>query len=110
MRDHQELDDRSLALHRLIAEKIRQDPSLFNKARATLASWRTRVSSRSQPYLDEWESLMNQGIEACMAVAVEESEHATALRQSSPLSGLLSNQDRFAFLKTWTKDGGHVAH
>ena len=37
MRTHQELDDRSLALHRLIADKVRHDPALFDKARATLA-------------------------------------------------------------------------
>lgn len=104
MRTHQEIDERTLAMHRLVAEKIRQDPALFNKAKATLARWRNRVSINSQPYLHEWEALMNQGIEACLAVAVEESERATALRQSSPFAGLLTHQDRFTFLKTWKVD------
>ncbi|MDO9002312.1 MAG: hypothetical protein Q7V20_02520 [Aquabacterium sp.] len=110
MRTHQELDDRSLALHRLIADKIRHDPALFDKARATLDHWRQRVSIRTQPCLDEWAHLMDQGIDACLAVAVEDSERATALRQSSPFSGLLSNQDRFAFLKAWPKGIDHAAH
>ena len=78
MRTHQELDDRSLALHRLIADKIRHDPALFDKARATLDHWRQRVSIRAQPCLDEWAQLMDQGMDACLAVAVENSEHATA--------------------------------
>ncbi|MBC7700275.1 hypothetical protein, partial [Aquabacterium sp.] len=105
MRTHQDLDDRSLALHRLIADKIRRDPALFDKARATLAHWRQRVSIRTQPCLAEWAALMDQGMDACLAMAVEDSEHATALRQSSPFSGLLSNQDRFAFLKAWPSKG-----
>lgn len=101
MRTHQELDARSLALHCLIAEKIRQDPTLFDRAKATLARWRTTVCEGSQPYLEEWENLMNQGIEACLAVAVEDSERAAALRQSSPFCGILSEQERLAFLKAW---------
>ncbi len=104
MRTHQEIDERTLAMHRLVAEKIRQTPALFDKAKATLARWRTTVSVSSQPYLLEWELLMNQGVETCLAVAVEESERAKALRQSSPFAGLLTHQDRFTFLKTWSLD------
>ena len=102
MRTHQEIDKRSLAMHRLVAEKIRQNPALFNQARATLARWRKTVCVSSQPHLREWECLMNQGMEACLAFAVEDSERATQLRQSSPFAGLLSHSDRFAFLKTWS--------
>lgn len=104
MRTHQEIDERSLALHRLIADKIRSDPALFERARGTLARWRTTVCSASQPYLAEWERLMNQGVDTCLAVAVEDSQWATALRQSSPFTGVLTNQERFAFLKTWRRD------
>lgn len=104
MRTHLEIDERSLALHRMVADKIRQNPALFDQARATLARWRKTVCVSSQPYLCEWEHLMNHGIEACLTVAVEDSEHATALRQSSPFAGLLTNQDRFAFLRTWRLD------
>ena len=102
MRTHQEIDERSLAMHRLIAEKISQNPALFDKAKATLARWRTTVCISSQPYLLEWERLMNLGLEACLAAAIEESERATALRQSSPFAGLLTHQERFVFLKTWS--------
>lgn len=104
MRTHQEIDERSLAMHRLVAEKIRQTPALFDKAKATLARWRTTVCVNSQPYLLEWERLMSLGIEACLAVAVEDSERATALRQSSPFAGLLTHQERFVFLRTWSLD------
>ncbi len=101
MQTHRQIDDRSLAMHRLIAEKIRRDPELLGRARATLQRWRGVVSSGAQPYLAEWEGLLDRGMDASLAVAVEESEHAAALRQCSPLACLLSNQERFAFLKAW---------
>ena len=104
MRTHQEIDQRSLALHRLVAERVRRDPASFERARATLARWRRSVCIASQPYLEEWERLMNQGVEACLAVAVEDSPRAAALRQSSPFSGILTNRERFSFLKQWRTD------
>ena len=104
MRTHDEIDQRSLALHRLVAERVMHDPSLFEKARGTLARWRETVCTSSQPYLSEWEHLMNQGVEACLSVAVEDSQRAAALRQSSPFSGVLTNRERFAFLKQWRSE------
>ena len=103
MRTHQEIDERSLALHRLIAEKIRRDPQLFTRAKETLARWRKSVCAASQPHLEDWERLLGLGVDACLNAAVEESERATALRQTSPFAGLLSNQERFAFLKSWNR-------
>jgi hypothetical protein len=38
MRTHGEIDARSLALHRLVAEKVRHEPALFAKAQATLGA------------------------------------------------------------------------
>ena|SRR5436190_2008772 len=104
MRTHQQIDQRSLAMHRLIAAKIRRDRALFEKAKATLARWRDNVSGHSQPYLEEWERLMNQNMEACLGVAVQDTEWAAAMRQCSPFAGALTNRERFAFLKTWNRD------
>jgi hypothetical protein len=101
MRTHQEIDARSLAMHRVVAEKIRRDPSLFDKAKATLARWRASGSSPSDPYLDEWERLMERGMDGCLAIAVEDSERANALRQCSPFAGVLTSRERFAFLRAW---------
>ena len=103
MRSHQEIDARSLELHRLIAAKVRRDPALLDRVRRTLERWRDPGSpSRSEPYLAEWDRLLAQGLEQVLATAVEESERAAALRQCSPFTGILSSAERFAFLKTWT--------
>lgn len=102
MSTHRNLDQRSLALHRLVAEKIRQDQSLLLMAQSTLTRWRCTASPRTFVYLDAWQQLLNQGMEVCLAAATEESERGDALRQASPLSCLLSPRDRFAFLKQWS--------
>jgi len=96
------LQRRSLEMHRLVVEKIRSDPELFEVARATLARWRTIVCQSSQPYLMEWESRMADR-DACLAFAVEDSEHASDMRQSSPFAVLLSNDERLDFLRAWAR-------
>lgn len=101
MLSHQHIDQRSLALHRLVADKVRADGRLLVQARATLARWYGVASPRSFTYLDEWQRLFDLGTEACLTAATEDTERAAALRQCSPLSCLLTNQERFAFLKQW---------
>jgi hypothetical protein len=91
------IEQRSLAMHRLIADKIRRDPALFEHVFSNLNRWKTLVSANTQPYLKKWERLANLGIEPCLAVATEDSERAATLRQSSPFSGILSHKERFAF-------------
>ena len=109
MRHHRSLDVRSLALHQRVAERLIEDPHAFAHAQATLARWRASVDERVQPYLVEWEALMAQGREACIAVMLEDSERAAALRQASPFAGLLSNAERFAALKTWREEQSRAA-
>lgn len=104
MRDHPLIDQRSLAMHQCVAQKIRQDPALFDKVCGTLARWRATVSPAAQPYLEVWQQAVDQGMEACLALAVEDSARATALRQSSPFAGVLTPAERFGFLRSWNSD------
>jgi hypothetical protein len=101
MRTHQEIDARSLAMHRLVAEKLRRDPCLLDRANRTLARWRATASPSSQPYLEEWERILRGGLDATIAVLLDDSERATALRQCSPFAGVLSSRERFSFLREW---------
>lgn len=107
-RTHQEIDARSLALHRLIAERIQRDPSLFEVAKRNLAHWRTHASPNETYYVEEWDRLLQSGLDAALAVAIEDSEYATALRQSSPFAGVLTPRERWAFLDAWKV--AHEAH
>ncbi len=103
MLTHPEIDARSRALHRLVADKVRLEPARFERARTILRHWRIVVCENSQPYLAEWEGLFRQGVEPTLAVAVEDSERADALRQCSPLAGVLTNRERWAFLRDWSR-------
>lgn|SRR5574341_148318 len=108
MLTHEQIDARSLALHRLVAEKVRVEPARFDRARAILERWRQVVCANAQPYLVEWERLFQLGVDACLAAALEVSERADALRQCSPLACVLTNRERFDFLKAWSRT--HEAH
>ena len=104
MPTHQELDERNRAMHGLVAEKIRRDPALFSRVLQTLDRWQGTVCEASQPHLQTWEKLAHEGMERCLSMAVEDSPRAAALRQASPFAGLLTNEERFAFLKAWKRD------
>jgi hypothetical protein len=110
MVDHSHLDARSLALHQAAVAKIRQHPALFERVRATLARWREqRICPSAQPYQREWESLANLGMEACLAVAIEDSERARTLRQSTPFAGILDNHERIAILKAFARNAAGLS-
>lgn len=101
MPTHQELDEKSLRLHQLVASKVRAHPELLERAQTTLKHWRATASPRTFSYLDEWQRWLDMDMDTCLRLALDTSEHATAMRQSSPLACLLSNTERFAFLKSW---------
>jgi hypothetical protein len=101
MKTHQEIDQRSLALHRLALEKFRDNPQLFVQAKERLQRWMGSCSPDLLNDLSEWQRLMDLGESVCLAVALENSQYASALRQSSPLCFFMSHQERFRFLKTW---------
>lgn len=102
-RAHAQLDARSLALHHVIADKLRRDPALLERVRGTLERWHRVVDAGSRPYVDEWQRLADAGIEACLAAAVEDSPRGAARRQCSPLGSVLSHDERFEFFRQWAK-------
>lgn len=102
MRTHQEIDQRSLALHVLVCAKIRDNPELFDSVKKTLARWKLTVSENSQPYIAQWQNLADEGLDACLAAAIENSERGAALRQASPFTKILTHQERFKALKDFS--------
>lgn len=93
---------RTLALHRLVAEKVRRDPSLIDDARARLERWKEMNTRASVPYyITDWTEILDRGLEATLAFMIDEGEYATQLRQSSPFSCMLTQQERWAFLAEW---------
>lgn len=56
--DHARLDERSLALHRQVAEKLLADPALLDKARGKLRRWRERHGGLSSA-LAGWDAILS---------------------------------------------------
>lgn len=100
-RTHDVLDRRSLDLHRLIVQRVRERPELMAKVRANLRRWADIVAPSSQPYVAAWQALADQGDEAVLAAAVATGERATAMRQASPFAGVLDEAERVQFLNDW---------
>jgi hypothetical protein len=103
-RTPQLLDRRSLALYQLIAQRLQEHPQRLERVRQTLARWQVIVDPRSQPYVAEWQRLLDAGLDAVVSVAIEDSERAAALRQCGPFGSVLTPGERSAFFKQWSVD------
>jgi predicted NAD/FAD-dependent oxidoreductase len=103
LRGHQRIDQRSLALHRAIAEKLRAHPALLEIARDNLDRW-TLMQSRSQPYWDAWRKILSRPLPEILELLGEESERMTALRQATPFAGVLEPAERWAIYARFEPD------
>ena len=99
--DHARLDERSLALHRRVAEKLAADPGLLEFARSNVRRWQAAYEVPS-PALAEWEKILESSLNDIMALLVDRSENAIRLRQSSPFAGVLTETERMAIYESYS--------
>lgn len=97
-------DQRSLAWHRHVIARMRADPVLMDRARATLDRWASLGPKPNRAYLAEWKAAMDSGLDAVAILATADGEHANALRQCSPIACVLSNGERWAFRRNWGQE------
>lgn len=91
--DHVRVDERSLAMHRLVAGKVREDPALLDTARENRRRWR-KTEGHPSLTLAEWADILSGPAAQVARFLVERSERATRLRQSSPFAGILTEAER----------------
>jgi hypothetical protein len=101
--DHSRLDERSLALHELVARKVQAAPALLDKARGNLRRWQDASGSPSLAF-EEWEQILRSPVDQVTAFLVERSERATRLRESSPFCGILTEDERRAVFEAHDPD------
>lgn len=104
--DHIRLDERSLALHRLVAQKVLADPALLERARANMRRWQENHGSPSFARA-EWEQILSGPVDQVAELLVERSERATRLRQSSPFTGILTEAERLAIYESHSARAYH---
>lgn len=94
---HDLIDRRSLELNRLVAEKIRRQPELMDLVRDKLdrTLGESRLSESCKEALREWQTIFSlKSFEEILEILVEDSDEGQRLRQSTPFSGILSQQER----------------
>jgi hypothetical protein len=96
LRGHERLDQRSLALHRAIAEKLRAHPELIAIAKENLERWSATEDPRSRRYSEAWQEILNLPMTEILRLITEESERMTAMRQATPFAGVLDPAERWA--------------
>jgi len=102
MRSHEWIDQRSLALDRAIAKKLRAEPGLVDRARKTLDRWLEQRRPAVPSVLLEWhEILVHWPFECILDLLASADEHPRRLRQSSPFCGILSPEERLGILKEY---------
>lgn len=98
MNAHRRIEDRSLHLHRAVAEKLRLDPRLLQMARRRVDDW-CRDGSVHPRYAEAWRRLLSLGPEAVAQQLTDHSEEMRALRQCSPFAGALEPRERWRILR-----------
>jgi hypothetical protein len=91
-------EKRSLAMHRLVCERLRADPGLIAKARDRVASW--MAAGKIHPaYGQAWLTILDAGVAETTRVLGDPGDQARALRSCSPFAGVLDPRTRFEVLR-----------
>lgn len=98
---HSRIDDFSVAAHRLAVARLREQPARLNEAREVLRRWRRQAGgpSHCEPYWDEWDTLLQQGVEAVEETVCATTDHAATLRSVSPLGRFVTVPERNQLLR-----------
>lgn len=82
-------DKRSLLMHRLIARRLRREPTLRVLALTNLRRWTAAADASGSRCraANEWLPLLEGSLDRLIMVMTERSDHGQELRQSSPFAG-----------------------
>jgi len=90
-------EERSVAYHSAIAERMRDHPEILENARQRVQEW-LASRERDRFYVRKWEEILKGDVSSVAAFLAERTELAVELRQSSPFAGVLRPQERW---KIW---------
>ena len=94
MDSHRLADERRLAYHLAIAERLRQEPAALERARQRVRGW-LAAGDEAPFYARKWAEILAGDLSSIVAFLTERSELADELRQSSPFAGVLRPQERW---------------
>jgi hypothetical protein len=91
---HRLAEERSLALHRAIADRLEGEPSILERARARVRRW-LDTGAVAPHWARKWEVVLSRSTEEIRAFLVDEREEARALRQVTPFAGAIDPRTRW---------------
>ena len=95
---HRVAEQRSLALHREVARRLRERPELLARARGRVEAWR-RSGCVAAPWVAAWSEVLSGPLGDIVAVLTDPGERASDLRQCSPFAGALEPRERWRILR-----------
>lgn len=109
MNRQEQIDDFLLQAHRLAVVRLRADPPRLAELVGTLSRWRMNAgATRSDPYWDEWQTMLDAGIDAIELGTCGTDDHAAVLRSVSPVGVLITPAERNDMLRA-ARRGGDAA-
>lgn len=90
---HELAEERSIALHRAVAERVLAEPSLLEAVRARVATW-LRDGTVHAEYAHAWAAILARPLAEILPVLTDPGERARALRQVTPFVGILDQKER----------------
>ncbi|MBC5763363.1 hypothetical protein [Ramlibacter albus] len=100
MNRQQQIDEFLVQAHRLAVVRLREHPERLGDVAALMDRWRQlNGSTRADVYRDEWDELIAEGVDAIERVVCADTEHAAVLRSVSPISVLITQQERGEMLR-----------
>jgi hypothetical protein len=92
------VDERARALDAAVAEKIRADPGLIAVALSNIDRWE-RLRGREAAYVEWREILLGSSPDEVVDLLLRADEETDRLRQSSPFTGILSQDERLEIFR-----------
>lgn len=100
---HRLAEERSLAFHRAVAEKIRVEPALLDVVRQRVAVT-LAAGGRSAALAGDWREVLSRPLDDILEFLVDEGEKATELRQATPFAGIIDPRARWRIWRA-VRDG-----
>ena len=100
---HHVADERSLALHREVARRLRDRPELLERARDRVAGWQ-HDGSVAPRWADAWADALSRTLDEVVVVITDPGESGKGLRQTSPFAGVIDPRTRWQILRACERD------
>lgn len=101
-RTHEWIDQRSLAMGKAIAQKVRSEPSLLMYTKKNLERWIQQMQPSVPAVYVEWKTMLESWpLEKILDKLTSPDDEGRRLRQSSPFCGILSQDERLAIFREY---------